>query len=153
MCLGGANVPLYTFALREAEIVALRHQLNVLRRKSPKRLAFSNFDRLIFASLYRISPRIVNALVIVKPETVIRWHRAGFRLFWRWKSRSRGGRPCGVLPGSTASSSSSGLAATAWGWHSDNEAGLGNRPTIASLSLGRERRALASERHWYGAIA
>jgi hypothetical protein len=77
----------------EAEIVALRHQLNVLRRKSPKRLAFSNFDRLIFASLYRISPRIVNALVIVKPETVIRWHRAGFRLFWRWKSRSRGGRP------------------------------------------------------------
>src|SRR5580704_5287106 len=77
----------------EAEIVAPRHQLNVLRRKSPKRLAFSNFDRLIFASLYRISPRIVNALVIVKPETVIRCHRAGFRLFWRWKSRSCGGRP------------------------------------------------------------
>ena len=77
----------------EAEIVALRHQLNVLRRKSPKRPAFSNFDRLIFACLYRISPRIVNALVIVKPETVIRWHGAGFRFFWRWKSRSRGGRP------------------------------------------------------------
>jgi hypothetical protein len=77
----------------EAEIVALRHQLNVLRRKSPKRLAFSNFDRLIFASLYRISPRIVNALVIVKPETITRWHSAGFRLFWRWKSRSLGGRP------------------------------------------------------------
>src|SRR6202045_1430856 len=75
----------------EAEIVALRHQLNVLRRKSPKRPAFSN--RLIFACLYRISPRIVNALVIVKPETVIRWHGAGFRFFWRWKSRSRGGRP------------------------------------------------------------
>jgi hypothetical protein len=56
----------------EVEIVALRHQLNVMRRKSPKRLAFSNFDRLIFASLYRISPRILNALVIVKPETVIR---------------------------------------------------------------------------------
>src|SRR6202171_2088568 len=77
----------------EAEIVALRHQLNVLRRKSPKRPAFSNFDRLIFACLYRISPRIVNALVIVKPETVIRWHGAGFRFFWRWKSRTRGGRP------------------------------------------------------------
>jgi hypothetical protein len=72
--------------------VALRHQLNVLRRKAPKRIAFSTFDRLIFSGLYRISPRIVNALVIVKPETVIRWHRAGFRLFWRWKSRSRGGR-------------------------------------------------------------
>ena len=77
----------------EAEILTLRHQLNVLRRKSPKRLAFSNFDRLVFASLYRIAPRIVNALVIIEPETVIRWHRAGFRLFWRWKSRSRGGRP------------------------------------------------------------
>jgi transposase InsO family protein len=77
----------------EAEIAALRHQLNVLRRKSPKRLAFSKFDHLIFAGLYRISPRIVNALVIVKPETVIRWHRAGFRLFWRWKSRSYGSRP------------------------------------------------------------
>jgi hypothetical protein len=76
----------------EAEIVALRHQLNVLRRKSRKRLAFSNFDRLIFAGLYRIAiaPNVLNALVIVKPETVIRWHRAGFRLFWRWKSRCRG---------------------------------------------------------------
>ena len=77
----------------EAEIMALRHQLIVLRRKSPKRLAFSNFDRLIFASLYRIAPNVLNALVIVKPETVIRWHRAGFCLFWRWRSRSRGGRP------------------------------------------------------------
>ena len=56
----------------EAEIMALRHQLIVLRRKSPKRLAFSNFDRLIFASLYRIAPNVLNALVIVKPETVIR---------------------------------------------------------------------------------
>src|ERR1700730_14473177 len=75
----------------EAEIVALSHQLNVLRRKSPKRLAFSSFDRFFFASLYRIAPGVVNALVIVKPETVIRWHPAGFRLFWRWKSRHRGG--------------------------------------------------------------
>src|ERR1700730_9426572 len=75
----------------EAEILALRHQLTVLRRKAPKRLAFSSFDRLFFASLYRIAPGVVNALVIVKPETVIRWHRAGFRLFWRWKSRHRGG--------------------------------------------------------------
>ena len=77
----------------EVEILSLRHQLNVLRRKSPKRLVFSNFDRLIFAGLYRISPGVGNALVIVKPETVIRWHRAGFRLFWRWKSRRRRGRP------------------------------------------------------------
>jgi hypothetical protein len=77
----------------EAEIVTLRHQLNVLHRKAPKRLVFSNFDRFVFSSLYRFAPSILNALVIVKPETVIRWHRAGFRLFWRWKSRSRVGRP------------------------------------------------------------
>jgi hypothetical protein len=65
----------------------------VLRRKSAKRLVFSNFDRLVFASLYRIAPRIVDALVIVQPETVVRWHHAGFCLFWRWKARRRGGRP------------------------------------------------------------
>ena len=54
----------------EAEILTLRHQLNVLRRKSPKRLALRNLNRLIFTSLYRIAPRIANALVIVEPETV-----------------------------------------------------------------------------------
>src|ERR1700687_3508812 len=77
----------------QAEILTLRHQVNVLRRKSPKRLAFSNFDRLVFAGFYRIAPRVANALLIVEPETVIRWHRAGFRSFWRWKSRCHGGRP------------------------------------------------------------
>jgi hypothetical protein len=76
-----------------AEILTLGHQLNVLRTKSRKRLAFSNFDCLVFASHYRIAPRVVHALVIVQPKTVIRWHRAGFRLFWRWKSRHRGGGP------------------------------------------------------------
>ena len=73
--------------------MALRHQLNVLQRKAPKRLSLTNFDRLVFASVYRFAPGVLNAMVIVKPETVIRWHHAGFRLFWRWKSRSRGGRP------------------------------------------------------------
>ena len=77
----------------EAEILTLRQQLNVLRRKSPKRLAFSNVDRLIFAGLYQIAPRVLDALTIVAPETVVRWHHLGFRLFWRWKSRRRGGRP------------------------------------------------------------
>ena len=76
-----------------AEILALRHQLNVLRRASPRRPVFSNFDRMIFVCLYRIAPRILDALTIVEPETVIRWHRAGFRSFWRWKSRRRAGRP------------------------------------------------------------
>ena len=80
-------------ASREAEILALRHQLNVLRRKSPKRPIFSGIDRLVFAGLYRLAPGVLNALTIIKPETVIRWHRAGFRAYWRWKSRPHCGRP------------------------------------------------------------
>jgi hypothetical protein len=80
-------------AALEAEVFVLRHQLNVLRRKSPKRLAFSSIDRLVFACLYRLAPDILDALKILKPEAVIRWHRAGFRAYWRWKSRPRGGRP------------------------------------------------------------
>jgi transposase InsO family protein len=77
----------------EAEILLLRHQLNVLRRKSPKRPTFSNLDRLIFAGLYGMRPNVLSAMAIVKPESVIRWHRNGFRLYWRWKSKSLGGRP------------------------------------------------------------
>src|SRR5260370_27733067 len=77
----------------EAEILALRHQLNVLRRKSPKKLTFTGVDRLVFAGLYRLAPGMLDALAIVKPETVIRWHRAGFRASWRLKSRPRSGRP------------------------------------------------------------
>jgi len=77
----------------EVEILMLRHQLNVLRRKSPKRSTFSKFDRLIFAGLYGLAPNVLSALAIVRPETVVGWHRAGFRLYWRWKSRSPGGRP------------------------------------------------------------
>jgi hypothetical protein len=71
----------------------LRQQVNVLRRKSLKRLAFSNVHRLIFGGLYQIAPRVLDALTIVEPQTVVRWHRAGFRMFWRWKSRRRGGGP------------------------------------------------------------
>src|SRR6266542_3404977 len=59
----------------------------------PKRFAFSTFDRLAFVGLYRLVPGIVDALAIVRPETVIRWHRAGLRAYWRWKSRRRGRRP------------------------------------------------------------
>ena len=77
----------------EAEILILRHQLNIQRRHQPKRLNFSAMDRLILVGLYRLAPSTLDALAIVKPETVIRWHRAGFRSYWRWKSRPRGGRP------------------------------------------------------------
>ena len=67
----------------QAEILTLRHQLNVLRRKSPQRLTFTSIDRLVFAGLYRLAPGVLDALKIVRPETVIRWHRAGFRAYWR----------------------------------------------------------------------
>src|SRR5664279_4486544 len=77
----------------EIESLALRHQLNILRRKSPKRPALSSIDRLFFAGLYGLAPGVLSALAIVRPETVIRWHRAGFRRYWRWKSRPQGGRP------------------------------------------------------------
>src|SRR5580700_5722076 len=77
----------------QVEILTLRHQLNVLRRKSPQRLTFTSIDRLVFAGLYRLAPGVLDALKIVRPETVIRWHRAGFRAYWRWKSRPGGGRP------------------------------------------------------------
>jgi hypothetical protein len=76
----------------EAEILALRHQLNILRRKSSKRPTLGSIDRLVFARLYGLAPGVLSALAIVRPETVIRWHRAGFRSYWRWRSRSHGGR-------------------------------------------------------------
>ena len=85
--------PFKTRARLEAEIVMLRHQLNVLRRRVRSKPKLSVADRLLFVWLYRLFPSVLNAVAIVQPETVIRWHRAGFRLYWRWKSRSRGGRP------------------------------------------------------------
>jgi hypothetical protein len=90
------SVLVLLFRLRvslEAEILILRHQLDIQRRHLPKRLAFSAMDRLIFVGLYRLAPNTIKALTIVKPDTVIRWHRAGFRLYWRWKSRRRCCRP------------------------------------------------------------
>jgi hypothetical protein len=77
----------------EAENATLRHQLIVLRRKSPGRVRLTNSDRWIFIWLYRWFPSILQVLTVVKPETLVRWHRAGFRCYWRWKSRQRGGRP------------------------------------------------------------
>ena len=80
-------------ATLEAEIWVLRQQINVLRRAAPRRQSFGIFDRLIFVGLYRLFPKACDALAIVKPDTIIRWHRAGFKAYWRWKSRCRGGRP------------------------------------------------------------
>jgi hypothetical protein len=77
----------------EAENLVLRQQVIVLSRKSPSRARLRNIDRLIFVWLYRCFPAVLNAITVVKPETVIRWHRRGFRAYWRWKSRRYGGRP------------------------------------------------------------
>jgi hypothetical protein len=85
--------PLKTKARLEAEIIMLRHQLNVMRRRVPSKPRLAVADRLLFVWLYRLFPSVLNAIAVVQPETIIRWHRTGFRLYWRWKSRSRGGRP------------------------------------------------------------
>jgi hypothetical protein len=78
----------------EAEILILRHQLNVLQQRTPRRrLHLRWVDRALFIWLYRRCPRILNAITIVRPETVVRWHRQGLTAYWRWKSRSPGGRP------------------------------------------------------------
>ncbi len=77
----------------EAENAALRHQLTVLRRKVRGRVQLTNDDRLLLIQLYRWFPSILQTITIIRPETLMRWHRAGFRRYWRWKSRSLGGRP------------------------------------------------------------
>ena len=88
---------LLSFRLRsraslELELVALRHQVTVLRRQRPGRPRLFSTDRLLWVWLYRIWPQVLNTMVLVKPATVVQWHRKGFRLYWRRRSR-RLGRP------------------------------------------------------------
>jgi putative transposase len=78
----------------ELELIALRHQVTVLRRQQPARLRLFSTDRLLWVWLYRIWPQVVTAIVLVKLTTVVQWHRKGFRLYWRRQSRSgHRGRP------------------------------------------------------------
>jgi hypothetical protein len=77
----------------EAENAALRRQVAVLQRKVRGRVRLTNSDRLFFVLLYRWFPSILKTVTVIKPETLVRWHRAGFRRYWRWKSRNLGGRP------------------------------------------------------------
>src|SRR5258705_8411693 len=77
----------------EAENAVLRHQLIVLKRRLHGRVRLTNNDRWFFIQLYRWFPSILQVLTIIRPETLLRWHRAGFRCYWRWKSRPVGGRP------------------------------------------------------------
>jgi hypothetical protein len=78
-------------AVLELENLALRPQLHILRRQRPGRARLFTIDRLLWVWLYRLWPRCLDTIVLVKPATVVRWRRQGFRLFWRWRSRS--GRP------------------------------------------------------------
>src|SRR5438552_4376937 len=77
----------------EAENAALRQQVAVLQRKVRGRVQLTNSDRLFFVLLYRWFPSILKTMTIIRPETLVRWHRAGFRRYWRWESRNLGGRP------------------------------------------------------------
>ena len=85
--------PFRSKARLEAEIATLRQQLIVLQRKSRGRVRLNNGDRLFFVQLYGWFPSMLQVVQIIRPETLIRWHRTGFRSYWRWKSRNRGGRP------------------------------------------------------------
>jgi Homeodomain-like domain len=88
-----ARAKLKSRARLEAENIVLRQQVIVLSRKARSRLRLRNIDRLILVWMYRLFPSILNAITVIKPETVIRWHRRGFRAYWRRKSRRVGGRP------------------------------------------------------------
>jgi transposase InsO family protein len=89
-----AGDPFRSRASLEAEIVSLRHQVALLRQRlGRRRVRLSWFDRGLWVALSRLWPNWRSTLVIVRPETVLRWHRNGFRAYWRWKSRPHGGRP------------------------------------------------------------
>ena len=77
----------------EAENAALRHQVVMLRRMVHRRVRLTNSDRMFFIQLYRWFPSVLKVITVIHPETLVRWHRAGFRSYWRWKSRAQGGRP------------------------------------------------------------
>ena len=77
----------------EAENLFLRHQLNIALRRVPSRLRMDGSDRALLVWMTRLWPSLVGQVQVVQPETILRWHRAGFKAFWRWKSRRRAGRP------------------------------------------------------------
>ncbi len=90
-------VSILAFRLRsraslELELIALRHQVSILRRQNPGRPRLFSTDRLLWVWLYRVWPQVLNAMVLVKPATVVQWHRTGVRVYWRRRSR-RLGRP------------------------------------------------------------
>src|SRR2546428_7200948 len=77
----------------EAENLFLRHQLGIALRRAPSRIRFRGSDRALLVWMTRLWPRLRSTVQVVQPETILRWHRAGFKAFWRWKSRKKAGRP------------------------------------------------------------
>jgi hypothetical protein len=77
----------------EAENLFLRHQLNIALRRAPPRLRLCGSDRALLIWMTKLWPSLLSATQVVQPETILRWHRAGFKVFWRWKSRNRARRP------------------------------------------------------------
>jgi hypothetical protein len=77
----------------EAENLLLRHQLTIALRRAPPRLRLHGSDRALLIWLTRLWPNLLGMAQVVQPETILRWHRGGFKVFWRWKSRNRAGRP------------------------------------------------------------
>ena len=77
----------------EAENLFLRHQLTIALRQAPARFRLRGGDRALLIWMTWLWPSLIGAVQVVQPETILRWHRAGFKVFWRWKSRNRAGRP------------------------------------------------------------
>jgi hypothetical protein len=77
----------------EAENLFLRHQLTIAMRRAPPRLRLRGSDRALLIWMTWLWPSLLGAVRVVQPDTILRWHRAGFKMFWRWKSRHRAGRP------------------------------------------------------------
>src|SRR5262249_16932297 len=77
----------------QVEILALRQRLIVLRRTPPKRVRLRALDRLLFVLLLRLWPGVLDSIAVIQPDTLVRWHRRGFRALWQWKSRRHLGRP------------------------------------------------------------
>ena len=82
----------------EAENLFLRHQLSIALRHAPPRLRLRGSDRALLVWMTRLWPSLLGAARVVQPDTILRWHRAGFKAFWRWKSRNRAGRSVPRLP-------------------------------------------------------
>ncbi len=77
----------------ETENLLLRHQLTIAMRQASTRLRLRGSDRALLTWMTRVWPTLLDAVQVVQPETILRWQRAGFKMFWRWKSRKRAGRP------------------------------------------------------------